>query len=1030
MSVLLALTMFAFGVLSYFSLPVSELPNVNFPYIAVTCDYPGASALTMASNVATPLEQSFQNLKGLDSMHSQSRSGFTQVVLKFKLDQDLDTAAQNVQSKINHAMHKLPGNLPSRPSYKKFNPSDSPMIYLAVSSDVLTKGQLYRLGTNRVVKKLQRLDGVGNIMNFSSKPAIHIRINPEELTARGLTLLDVSEAIKSNNLHLPAGNLEGRHKNYYLHPKGQLKSVKDYADLVISYTRDGAVYLRDVADVVSSIKNVHLTERQWERGQGTQTGVNELLIQKSPGANTIKVAERIRNALPDIKKDLPKSLEFSITYDGSIPVQDSINDVKTTLYIAFALVVFVIFLFLGRVRDTLIPAVALPASFMLTFMVMSSLGYNLDILSMMALTLAVGFLVDDAIVVLENTARHLETGKSPLRAALDGASEITTTVISMTLSLSAVFIPLAFMPGLVGKIFQEFSVVIIVSILCSGLVAVTLSPAMCGRLLKKQKKGPGILERIVQSMVGSLRKFYLFFLRFILRFNFLAVLIWVGCLLGTGYLIQQLPQTFFPKGDSGLIAGKIKASQDVSYQQMQVLQRQVEKALRKDSAVNIVWTAVGGSQVGPRNSMYLAVKLIDRDKRQGIKTVNSRLEKRLAGLPGMDVGMSPVPVLQIGGGGSGGEAYSYVLRGDHAQKLYQVADSFTDKVKDMQGLKDVESSLKLNNPELDIRIDHEKAASLGLTTEDIERTLYLAYSGGKVTNYLTSTDQYKVIMGMQDKFKNEPKMLNKIYLRPRGKQQLVPLSEVCTWKETVGPMEVKHRELQNEVTIAFNLKPNVTLGEITKQMKKLSTENIPPDIKAGFTGQAKKFQKTTQSMIMLLGVAVLVMYLILGILYESYIHPITVLTALPVACFGGIFSLWVFDSVFSIYSMLGLFMLMGIAKKNGIMLVDFARGALKQEGCTRREAIYKACEARFRPILMTGVAAIFGILPVALGSGADGASRQPLGIAVAGGLVFSQLITLFLTPVFYLYLEWFQEKVLYRFAFFRPPEIEDEQSGQ
>jgi|LGOV01.1.fsa_nt_gb HAE1 family hydrophobic/amphiphilic exporter-1 len=1034
MATLLALAVCVFGYFAYQALPVSDMPNVYFPSICVECDYPGASPLTMASAVASPLERQFQSLEGLERLYSKSKPGYTVLELTFNLDRNLDNAAADVQAAINRAMTDLPSDLPSIPTWSKINPADAPILYLVVSSETLTPSQLYSLGGNRVVKSLMRIEGVANVTLFGSRPAVRIQVDPKKLAYRGLELADAASTIRSGNVTLPAGNLDGPLQSVSLQAQGGLRKASEFKNLIITYQNGVPVYLKDVADVLDSVEEIDMNCRLWRRGKGVDDKIIGLGVQREPHANTVEVARRVLQALPEIQKTLPGSIEMFVANNLSEPVLAAIGDVKNTLYLAFILVILVIFIFLGRVRDTIIPAVALPISFMLTFVMMYLFDYNLDMLSMMALTLAVGFLVDDAVVVLENIARHLEMGKNPVRAALDGSREITGTVLSMTLSLSAVFIPICFMPGIIGRMFREFAVVIMAAIICSGLVAITLSPSMAGRFLQRNDKGPGPLERASGAIVGFLRKGYLSALRFTLRFNFIAIIIWVACLAGTGYFLKHLPQAFIPKGDSGAIEGDMSALHGTSNTQMRVFQQQVEDVLKSDPAVKMVWTITGMGSSQGSNSGFVFLTLVSRDKREPIALVTQRLTHKLTQLPGVNTTISPVPVLQLGGGGGGGGGgaqYSFMLRSDDTDELYKVSRVFFDKAKKLPGFVDVQTSLDLDSPQLDIKIRRDRARSLGINASDIEETLLLAFAGYKLSTVLAPTDEYKVIMEVAPNHRKNANALNHLYLRSSGSGEfkyevgtrLVPLSEVSYWEESVGPHEVKHYNQQSEVQISFNLDADTPLGDATRRMEDLAAVTVPASITAELTGEAQEFKKTMKALFRLIIVALVVMYLILGVLYESYVHPITVLSALPVAGFGGLLSLWVCGSVLSIYSFIGIFMLMGIVKKNGIMMVDFATKAINEQGLSPKEAILKACEERFRPIVMTGTAAIAGIMPVALGFGADGASRQPLGITVMGGLIFSQLITLILTPSFYLYMEWIQEKILYRFAFFRPQDV-------
>ena len=1021
MTMLLTVTVILFGVMSYQRLPVNDLPAIDFPVINVTVSYPGASPLTMANNVATPLEKNFLQIPGLELITSSSTQGFTTLVLQFALSKSVDAAATDVQAAITQSTGSLPTDLPAPPTFIKTNPNDQPIMYLTLTSDSLTSGQLYDYGTTQVAQRISILPGVSKVDIFGSKSAVRVKADPSKLASRGLTVDDLAKAIQAGTSYQSAGQFDGPERTFLLQPEGQLDNAAAYEALIVG-VKDGApVYLRDVATVADSIADERQARHFFVRGATIPAANVVLAVSRQAGANAVTTARAVRNLLPVFKRELPGSIQLIPVYDRSVTIQNSVNDVKETLIIAFVLVVIVIFAFLGRATDTIIPVVALPMSILLTLVAMYLLGYSIDNLSLLALTLSIGFLVDDAIVFLENAVRRMEAGETAMEATLNGAKEISFTILSMTLSLAAVFLPLVFMPGLLGRQLQEFAITIIISIIASGVVSLTLTPLMCSRMLAKHEGGKKTwMENFANKTIGSVIKVYGDSLHFFLDHKWISLLIWIVCLGLTVVFFLAVPKSLIPTGDSGFVRGIFNAQEGSSPERMHQLQAKVDEILKNDDAVNIGITVAG---LAGRTSSSQAVTLgflKPRDERPPIDVVIARMMKKMAAIPGIQPGLQANPTLQISVGATSTTQgkFSFSLTGIDANQVNHSALELIDKLRAYPGFLFVFSDLKLNTPNLKIDILRDQAASYGVTAQNILNALSQAYSQNYVYLIKKTTDQYQVIMEVKDKERTRPENLEKIWLRAGDGKTLVPLKAVAKWKEVLGPQSVNHINQFPSVTIFFSLVPGAVIGDATKFVEKTAAETLPPTVTGNMQGEALVFKQTISSLGVLMIFAVFAMYVILGILYESYVHPITVLTALPVATVGGLATLLIFGQEASLYAYVGMFLLIGIVKKNGIMMIDFALQRMA-DGLDRVAAVHEACVERFRPIMMTTFAALMGAVPLALGHGADGKSRMPLGMIIVGGLIVSQLITLYVTPALFLYLEAFQENVLDRYAFFR-----------
>ncbi len=1035
MTTLVMLAILLFGILGYRSLAVSDLPNVDYPTILVTGTLPGASPDTMASALATPLEKQFSTIAGIDSMTSTSSLGSTQITLQFDLSRNIDGAAQDVQAAIARAAPQLPPNMPTPPTYSKVNPADQPILYMAMGSQSLPLYTVDQYAETLMAQRISMVKGVAQVLVYGSqKYAVRISLDPQAMAARQIGIDEVNSAVQNANVNLPTGTLYGEHRAFTVLANGQLMHASVYRPLIVAYRNGSPVRLQDIGNVTDSVQNDKVAN-WWN-----DTPSVVLAIQRQPGTNTVEVVDSVQRLMPQFRAVIPPSVVMQTLYDRSVSIRQSVSDVKFTLFLAIALVVLVIFLFLRNLSATLIPSIALPLSIVGTFAVMYELNYTVDNLSLMALTLSVGFIVDDAIVMLENIVRHMEMGEGVMEAALSGSREIGFTIVSMTLSLAAVFIPVLFMGGIMGRLLHEFAVVIMVSILVSGFVSLSLTPMLCSRFLRAHREQRhGRMYMALERFFDRLLRVYDVSLQWALRHR-VTVMVASGVIVViTAWQFVVIPKGFLPSEDRSQVFVSTEAAQGISFDSMKQHQMELNKIAYDDPNRLDFFSSVGSFSASNAGILFFHLK--DRPNRPVIPSPTMlRLEQEYGHVPligsairgiaplfshhptidevinelrakfstvtGINAYMQNLPPIQVGGQLTKSE-YQFTLQSPDTAELYRDSTVFTAQMEKLPGLRDVTSDLLIKNPQVNVNIDRDKASALGVTAQQVEDALYTAYGQRQISTIYAPNDEYWVVMVLEDKYQSDPAALSMLYIRASN-GTLVPLNAVANLTTNLGPLTVTHLGQLPAVTISFNLMPGVAIGDAVSQVDKLAREVLPATVSTQFQGTAQAFQSSFAGLGILLLMAILVIYIVLGILYESFIHPITILSGLPSAAFGALLTLQVFHLSLDLYGFVGVIMLIGIVKKNAIMMVDFAIEREREGHKAAAEAIYEGCLIRFRPIMMTTMAALMGTLPIALGAGAGADSRRPLGLVVVGGLLFSQLVTLYLTPVFYTYMDSFQ----------------------
>lgn len=1005
MTTLVMLALIVAGITAFNTLPVSNLPDVDYPIITVTVNFPGANPEIMANTVATPLEQQFLTIPGIKYVTSSNTLGATSIILEFEINKDIDLAAVDVQSAILQARPNLPPNLPQDPTYKKVNPAASPIIYIAVTSSTLPLGKLYDYAYSVLGQRISIIDGVSQVTVYGSPFAVRAQVDPGALASRGIIMDDVADTLARENQYQPLGQFDGRYTAAPMYDNGGLFQAVDYRPLVTEYKNGAPVRVEDLGIVVDSLQNDR-SFRRFINKNINQASVT-LAVLRSAGANTVKVSQAIKDLLPTLQEQLPGALDLIVLFDRSESIIESVHDVELTLLIAFILVVFVIFVYLGSARDTIIPSIVMPLSIVGTFAFMYLLGYSIDNLSLLALTLAIGFIIDDAIVVLENIVRHTEKGESPLEASLEGSKQISFTIVSMTLSLVAVFIPLIFMAGLIGKMFREFAITLSIVTLLSGIISLTLTPMLCSIFLKQREhRKESRVTTISNRLNNWTLKHYERGLTWVLNHRAIMLTIGLGSILLSLLLFKLLPTDFIPDDDIGFIIGYTEAEQGTSSDQMREYQAQVVDILKKEPAVASLISNVSTPQY---RQGIVFLRLVPRSERKDIISLVQDYNKKLQHIPGVNVYLKNLPSIDLNVGPQVRGAYQYIMESLDQKPLYTAAEALITKMKNDPIFQGIATDLEIKTPQVNLAIDRDQASTLGIDTRAFERSLFLGYSGNRVSRIQTPINQYDVILELNRDLQRSSSSLDLIYLRSSATQQLVPLRAISTKTEGVGPASVNHLEQFPAVTITFNVAPGVPLSTGLERLRELANEVATPGVTGNVKGAAATFEEAMSSILLLLIVTIFVIYIVLGILYESFIHPVTILSTLPPAILGGLLTLYITGRPLSLYAFLGIILLIGIVKKNGIMMVDFALDNVRNKGESAEKSIYDACIARFRPIMMTTAATIMGAIPLALALGSGAESRRPLGYVIIGGMLVSQLITLFLTPVIYLYFEDMRE---------------------
>jgi HAE1 family hydrophobic/amphiphilic exporter-1 len=1017
MTTLVMLAILLFGIMGYRQLPVSDLPNVDFPTLLVSASLPGATPETMASSVAQPLERQFSTIAGLDSMSSTSSQGGTQITLQFNLSRNIDAAAQDVQAMIAKAARDLPQNMPSPPSYQKVNPADQPVLYISLNSPTMRLSDVDEYAETLIAQRVSMVSGVAQVQVLGAqKYSVRVSLDPKQLASRQVGIDEVAQAIDQGNVNLPTGTLYGAHQAFIVQATGQLNKAADYGPLIVTYRNGAAVRLSDVGTVRDSVEIDKTATWYYDRDFGVRRAIL-LAIQRQPGTNTVEVVDNIKELLPTFREQMPPSVRMDILYDRSVSIRDSVTDVKFTLFLALVLVVLVIFLFLRNVSATAIPSLALPLSLVGTFALMYLMGYSLDNLSLMALTLCVGFVVDDAIVVLENIVRHIELGEQPMQAALTGSKEISFTIVSMTLSLAAVFIPVLFMSGLVGRLLHEFAVTIGAAILVSGFVSLSLTPMLCSRFLREGKETQhGRAWQLSEKFFDGLLRFYDRTLQITLRHRLATLTVSLLVLVGTVVLFRQVPKGFLPDEDQGFLFVFTEGPQGISYDSMVSHQKQLNDIVMKLPWVDSFNSTVGGGNSSvsqASNQGRIFIHMLPRAQRKPAPDLVQELRAKLTVIPGINAFPQMLPTIRIGGQLTKSQ-YQFTLQNPDTKELYDAAPKLESKLRTdprvSNLLQDVTSDLLIKNPQVNVDINRDRASALGITATQVEDALYTAYGARQISTIYAPSNTYRVITELQTEYQADPSVLSMLYVRSSG-GQLVPLNAVARFTPSLGPLTINHLGQLPAVTLSFNLRPGVALGPAVDAVNRVARDTLPQDVSTSFQGTAQAFESSLSGLGVLLIMAIAVIYLVLGILYESFIHPLTILSGLPSAGFGALLTLKLFKIDLNLYAFVGVIMLVGIVKKNAIMMIDVALEKQRMTGESPADAIYHGALLRFRPIMMTTMAALMGTLPIALGLGAGAESRRPLGLAVVGGLVFSQAMTLYITPVYYIYLDKLEQRL-------------------